>query len=81
MKPSFLIALVIAILLIGLFGVGLFANLPVGMLAYLCLSPFAFLALGRTSVGLMRRRAAFLTTEEANQLQRYRSGKELKRGL
>lgn len=73
MKASFVLAIVGALVLISLFVIGLLANQPLGMLAYLCLSPFAFLAVGRTSVGLMRRRAALLTDDEARQLGRMRA--------
>jgi len=73
MKPSFVIAIIGALILISLFVIGLLVNQPLGMLAYLCLSPFAFLAVGRTSVGLMRRRAALLTDDEARHLDRLRT--------
>ncbi len=63
MKPGFVIALLAALLLLLFFVVGLFANQPIGMLAYLCLSPFAFLAVGRTSVGLLRSRKVVLLTD------------------
>lgn len=69
MKPGFVIALGAVFLLILFFVVGLIANQPVGMLAYLCLSPFAFLAVGRTSVGFMRRKVALLTDDELRRLR------------
>lgn len=55
MKPRFLVTLLIFILLFFALGIGIINQQPALTMAYLCLTPFVGIALGRASVGAIRR--------------------------
>jgi hypothetical protein len=52
--------------------VGLFAQLPGLMLAYLCLAPFAGIWLGRASIGVLKGRFRLVSEREEHALRQLR---------
>lgn len=72
---SFVVSLLVTVLLFVGFAVGIFSQTPGLMFAWLCVSPFAFFALGRTSHNLLRgRRIAVVHPQELQAIRRHRVG-------